>query len=217
MPHFECGAFDHSATSPGAMAGDSSPAVGASSRRGWRARQGTESRFPRAPGEAKRSHKMEHLRVSANGAAFHVARTGQGQPLLLLHGWPEFWLTWEGVMARLADRFTLYAPDLRAFTDNFANPGNLAGGFAHDRGAHAGRIRMMKGEARALPPITVPTCIRWAEHDPLFPYAWTDRLSETFTNLDLKMFPGVGHFPHREDPDRASDEIAAFFERIDWN
>jgi hypothetical protein len=24
MPHFECGAFDHSATSPGAMTGDSS-------------------------------------------------------------------------------------------------------------------------------------------------------------------------------------------------
>jgi hypothetical protein len=50
------------------------------------------------------------------------------------------------------------------------------------------------------------------EHDPLFPYAWTDRLSETFANLDLAMFPGVGHFPHREDPDRATAEIAGFFE-----
>src|SRR3954454_23295755 len=54
----------------------------------------------------------------ANGAAFHVARTGQGKPLLLLHGWPEFWLTWEPVMTRLADRFTLYAPDLRGFGDS---------------------------------------------------------------------------------------------------
>ena len=75
---------------------------------------------------------------------------------------------------------------------------------------------MMKGEAPALPPIDVPTCIRWAEHDPLFPYAWTDRMSETFSNLDLAMFTGVGHFPHREDPDRASGEIAKFFGRIDW-
>jgi pimeloyl-ACP methyl ester carboxylesterase len=106
---------------------------------------------------------------------------------------------------------------LEDFTDNFLKGGNLAGGFAHYRAAHAGRIRMMKGEAPALPPITVPTCIRWAEHDPLFPYAWTDRLSETFTKLDLKMFPAVGHFPHREDPDRASEEIAAFFKRIDWS
>jgi pimeloyl-ACP methyl ester carboxylesterase len=27
----------------------------------------------------------------------------------------------------------------------------------------------MKGEAPRLEPIGVPTCIRWAEHDPLFP------------------------------------------------
>jgi pimeloyl-ACP methyl ester carboxylesterase len=273
-----------------------------------------------------------------------VARIGAGRPLLLLHGWPEFWLTWEPVMTRLADRFTLYAPDLRgfgdsdkpegpfgpdqqaadmlalmdvlglaqagivghdvggalmqplarlaqerisglfffdfvypgvgprmaeperlnniwyqsfhqmemapalvgasrescrryighflrawshrkhvfddpleAFTDNFLRDGNLAGGFAHYRAAHAGRIRMMKGEAPALPPIAVPTCVRWAEHDPLFPYEWTDRLGETFTNLDLAMFPDVGHFPHREDPDRAAAEIAAFFTRIGWS
>src|ERR1700676_3321632 len=74
-----------------------------------------DSRWAR---QAKRSQKMEHLTVSANGAALHVARTGQGRPLLLLHGWPEFWLTWEPVMARLADRFTLYAPDLRGFGDS---------------------------------------------------------------------------------------------------
>ena len=45
---------------------------------------------------------MEHLTVQANGAALHVVRTGAGRPLLLLHGWPEFWLTWEPVMTRLA-------------------------------------------------------------------------------------------------------------------
>ena len=44
--------------------------------------------------------------------------SGAGRPLLLLHGWPEFWLTWEPVMTRLADRFTLYAPDLRGFGDS---------------------------------------------------------------------------------------------------
>jgi len=53
-----------------------------------------------------------------SGAAFHVARTGAGRPLLLLHGWPEFWLSWEPVMKRLADRYTLIAPDLRGFGDS---------------------------------------------------------------------------------------------------
>jgi pimeloyl-ACP methyl ester carboxylesterase len=286
---------------------------------------------------------IEHLKITANGAAFHVARMGSGKPLLLLHGWPEFWLTWEPVMTRLAGRFSLIAPDLRGFgdsdkpdgpygpdqhtadmlalmdalgierfgvvghdvggavmqplartapgrlvglfffdfvypgvgarmgapdrlnhiwyqsfhqmemapalvgatrescrtyighflkswsyrkhafddvlddfTDNFMKPGNLAGGFAHYRAAHAGRVKMIQGEVPTLAPIDVPTCVRWAEHDPLFPYAWTDRMGETFRNLDLAMFAGVGHFPHREDPDRAAREIAAFFEKQGW-
>ena len=47
-------------------------------------------------------------------------------------------------------------------------------------------------------------------------FAWTDRLGETFSDLDLALFPGVGHFPHREDPDRAAAEIAGFFARIGW-
>jgi pimeloyl-ACP methyl ester carboxylesterase len=287
---------------------------------------------------------MEHLTVQANNADFHVARVGKGPPLLLLHGWPEFWLTWEPVMTRLAHRFTLIAPDLRgfgdsdkpdgpygpdqhaadmlelldalglpkvgvvghdvggavmqplarraperfsglfffdfvypgigprmaepdrlniiwyqsfnqmemapalvgatrescrtyighflknwahrqrafddvleAFVDNYLKPGNLAGGFAHYRASHAGRVKMMKGEAPDLPPIELPTCIRWAEHDPLFPYAWTDRLGETFSSVDLAPFRDVGHFPHREDPDQAAAEIATFFGRISWD
>src|SRR5215468_6200832 len=61
---------------------------------------------------------IEHLSLKANGATFHVARTGIGKPLLLLHGWPEFWLTWEPVMSRLAGRHTLIAPDLRGFGDS---------------------------------------------------------------------------------------------------
>jgi pimeloyl-ACP methyl ester carboxylesterase len=105
---------------------------------------------------------------------------------------------------------------LEIFTDNFLKPGNLAGGFAYYRAAHAGRMAIIKGEAPPLPPITTPTCVRWAEHDPLFPYAWTDRLGETFSNLDLGRFAGVGHFPHREAPDQAAAEIDHFFTRIGW-
>ena len=286
---------------------------------------------------------IEHFTLRANGAAFHIARTGEGPPLLLLHGWPEFWLTWEPVMQRLAERHTLIAPDLRgfgdsdkpagafgpdghasdmlalldalgiekagvvghdvggaamqpmarraperlaglfffdfvypgigarmgtpdrlneiwyqsfhqtemaaalvgasrpicrmyieyflrrwshrkdafddvmdAFVDNFMKPGNLAGGFAHYRGAHASRIAMMKGEAPLLPKIAVKTCVRWGKHDPILLSEWTDRLWETFSDLDVALFPEVGHFPHREDPDRAAAEIAGFFERIGW-
>jgi pimeloyl-ACP methyl ester carboxylesterase len=185
---------------------------------------------------------MERLTVRANGAVFHVARTGAGPPLLLLHGWPEFWLTFEPLMLRLADRYTLLALDLRGFGDSDKPDGpfgpdrhaadmlalpdaleparvgvvghDVGGGFAHYRAAHAGRIRMLKGEALPQPPIDLPTCVRWAEHDPLFPFCWTDRLGETFSRLDLARLPDVGHFPHREDPDRAAAEIGGFFARL---
>lgn len=105
---------------------------------------------------------------------------------------------------------------IEAFTDNFLKPGNLAGGFAHYRATHAGRILMMKNEAQLLPPIEIPVCVRWAEHDPLFPYSWTDKLGETFPNLDLAPFSGAGHFPHREASERASAEIDGFFQRLSW-
>lgn len=61
------------------------------------------------------AHGFESVRVSANGISVHCARAGRGRPLVLLHGWPEFWLTWAPCMHRLADRFQLVVPDLRGF------------------------------------------------------------------------------------------------------
>ena len=79
-------------------------------------------------------HGFESFRVRANAIAVHGARTGRGPPLVLLHGWPEFWLTWEPVMARLADRFDLIAPDLRGFGDSpqaGRRPSDRAGAEVH--------------------------------------------------------------------------------------
>ena len=61
------------------------------------------------------SHGFESQRLPANGISIHLARAGRGRPLLLLHGWPEFWLTWAPCMRLLQDRFQLLAPDLRGF------------------------------------------------------------------------------------------------------
>jgi len=283
--------------------------------------------------------QIHHSTVPVNGAKLHVARMGSGPPLLLLHGWPEFWLTWEPVMLRLADRFEMIAPDLRgfgdsdkpsgpfggkeqgadmialldalglervgvvahdvggavaqamaqaapdrlaglfffsfihpgvgerffspdrlhniwymffhenefapalvgatpdtvaryfsfflkdwpyrknafddvlpAFIENFRKPGNIEGGFDYYRAAIPPRTNPPGGKAAPPPPaIRLPTAVRWPEHDKLFDPAWTDTLPRYFERLDLKIFPGVGHFPHREDPDTAATEIASFF------
>lgn len=286
---------------------------------------------------------MEHIRVLANGVDHHVARIGAGAPLLLMHGWPEFWWTWEPLMQRLAARFTLLAPDFRGFgdsgkpdgdnpsaeagstvlaadmlalldglgiariglvghdvsasviqemarrapdrisgifcfdcphpgighrwiapghvrevwywsfhqlpwaarmvgasretcriyfehflrhwsvrqewvdgaigpwVDNFMRPGNLQGGFNWYISRNAARMAEAAGEAKPLPRITVPTRVRWGD-SAVLPSAWGDTLGDTFADLDFAPMSGVGHFPHREDPDRAAAEIGEFFE-----
>ena len=44
---------------------------------------------------------------------------GSGPPVLLLHGWPETHLMWHAVAPRLAERFTVVAPDLPGYGDSF--------------------------------------------------------------------------------------------------
>jgi pimeloyl-ACP methyl ester carboxylesterase len=290
--------------------------------------------------------EIRHAELAVRGLRFHVARAGAGRPLLLLHGWPEFWLSWEPVMQRLADRFELIAPDLRGFgatdkpdagpsgqagaevhaadmlalldalglpragvvshdvgafvaqvmgrqaadrfpglfffdcpypgvgarwaapdhlkeiwyqsfhqkdfaaalvgssreacrlyfsyflrhwsagnpaafddvleawVDNFLQPGNLQGGFNWYISQNASRLAMMRGELPPPPPVTVPSCIRWGALDPVLKVEWMDRIGEFFTDADAQPLHGLGHFPHREDPDRAAAEIAGFFDRI---
>jgi pimeloyl-ACP methyl ester carboxylesterase len=101
---------------------------------------------------------------------------------------------------------------LEAWVDNFMTPGNLQGGFNWYISSNASRLATIRGEAPALPPITVPTCSRWGD-SAVLPSAWADRLGETFANLDYEPFHGAGHFPHREAPDRAAAEIAGWFAR----
>ena len=100
---------------------------------------------------------------------------------------------------------------LERFVDNFLKPGNLQGGFNWYVSQREARLRMLRGEVSDLPPITVPTCVRWGALDPVLLSAWADRLGETFSDLDSAPFPGVGHFPHREAPDEAAALIHAFF------
>ncbi len=61
---------------------------------------------------------IQHSFVETRGFRTHVAQCGKGPPLLLLHGWPEFWATWEPMFERLADRYRLIAPDFRGFGES---------------------------------------------------------------------------------------------------
>ena len=51
-------------------------------------------------------------------SAIHAAVGGSGPPLLLLHGHPQTHVTWHKIAPRLAERFTVVAPDLRGYGDS---------------------------------------------------------------------------------------------------
>jgi pimeloyl-ACP methyl ester carboxylesterase len=63
-------------------------------------------------------HEWNHRHVEANGITLHYVRHGSGVPLVLLHGWPEFWYVWHKNVPVLAESFDVVAPDLRGFGDS---------------------------------------------------------------------------------------------------
>ncbi len=44
----------------------------------------------------------EHVYLQVNGRRLHCVVTGEGQPVLLIPGWPQTWYTWRHVMQALA-------------------------------------------------------------------------------------------------------------------
>ena len=63
-----------------------------------------------------------HHTTSVNGIQLHYVIGGQGNPVVLLHGWPETWYAWHKVMPALAKNYTVIAPDLRGLGDSSKPP-----------------------------------------------------------------------------------------------
>jgi pimeloyl-ACP methyl ester carboxylesterase len=58
---------------------------------------------------------VRHTYVDCGGLRVHLAEAGppDGEPVLLLHGWPQHWYEWRGVVPALSQRYRLLMPDLR--------------------------------------------------------------------------------------------------------
>ena len=56
---------------------------------------------------------FEHRTAEVNGVRLHYVIGGRGPAVVLLHGFPETWYAWRGVMPMLAREHTVIVPDLR--------------------------------------------------------------------------------------------------------
>jgi pimeloyl-ACP methyl ester carboxylesterase len=62
--------------------------------------------MPQLPG-------VEHRFVDLHGLRIHVAEAGTGEPLVLLHGWPQNWWEWRYLIPKLTDRYRVICVDTR--------------------------------------------------------------------------------------------------------
>jgi pimeloyl-ACP methyl ester carboxylesterase len=60
--------------------------------------------------------------ADVNGVRLHYLIAGNGDPVVLLHGYAETSHMWLPLIAKLADKHTVIAPDLRGFGDSAAPP-----------------------------------------------------------------------------------------------
>lgn len=66
------------------------------------------------------THRFAHV----NGVRLHYVEAGDGPPVLLLHGFPEFWYSWRHQLPALAAAgFRVVAPDLRGYNQSDKPPG----------------------------------------------------------------------------------------------
>ena len=54
-----------------------------------------------------------HHFETVNGVRIHYAEAGSGEPLVMLHGWPQHWWSWRHMIGPLAEHYRVICPDLR--------------------------------------------------------------------------------------------------------
>jgi len=115
----------------------------------------------------------------------------------------HFWSHWSG---------PAYEPDpaeLDRLAEHYGAPGAFVASINWYRGGSGMVARSLAETAPAADArLAVPTTVLWAEHDPLFPPEWTDRLGEFFADVTVRDLAGAGHFGPLEAPGAFADAIA---------
>ncbi len=150
-----------------------------------------------------------HQYVHANGIRIHFVRHGAGFPLVLLHGWPEFWRTWRKNILPLAECFDVIVPDLRGFgdTDKPARPALEA----YTLEAHVEDLRGL-ADALGLARFGIVSHDVGAYVAQAFARTYPERLTGLFF-FDCP-YPGIGR--RWAEPDHLKEIWYQFFHQLPW-
>lgn len=171
---------------------------------------GTPARpFPPVPG-------VTHRFVTAGGIRLHVAEAGAtgGEPVLLLHGFPEHWYAWRRVLPLLTSEFRLICPDMRGFgwSDAPARGYDTASRvedvlalmdalglktvrlIGHREGGQAALRLALQAPERVSHLLTLNSAHPWMPRRRLIPQAWR------YWYTALLEYPGIGRLVLRHWP-----------------
>jgi pimeloyl-ACP methyl ester carboxylesterase len=87
--------------------------------------------------------------------------------------------------------------DFAALVDDYARPGAFTASVAWYTANPSG----------SQAPIDTRAIVLWGEQDPLFPVAWAESVGESFTDAELRVLPGAGHFLPLEAPEAFADAV----------
>jgi len=59
--------------------------------------------------------EIEEKYIKTNGIKLHTVIIGHGEPLILLHGFPDFWFGWKKLIPLIKDNYQLIVPDMRGY------------------------------------------------------------------------------------------------------
>jgi pimeloyl-ACP methyl ester carboxylesterase len=139
------------------------------------------------------THRVSHRYVTARGVRFHIAETGpaDGEPVVLLHGFPQHWYVWRHVLPHIST-YRVLALDLRGFGWSEApkhgySTGNLAEDViaildelgidkaaivGHDWGGWVGFAAAVRHPERVRALVSVNMTHLWPVHRQVLPNLW---------------------------------------------
>ena len=130
---------------------------------------------------------VSHRLVRVGDVHLHVAEAGEGDPIVLQHGWPNHWYLWRHVIPELAKHRRVIVPDLRGFGWSEAPKGDyaketLAGDLiglldvlelqqvdliAHDWGGFTGFLAALRAPDRFRRFLALAIIHPWIQSDPV--------------------------------------------------
>jgi len=71
---------------------------------------------------SRQATELDHRYARLPEVTLHYVTAGEGDAVVLLHGWPQTWYMWHHIIPNLAERYQVVAPDMRGLGDSTRPP-----------------------------------------------------------------------------------------------